>query len=351
MDLLSLDRDALRTLVGTWGEKPFRADQIRQWIFEQGVDDFAKMTNLPKGLVARLQSDCQVGSLTVEAEQESRDGTVKRLYRLHDGQLIESVLMPYDDDRRTACISSQAGCAMGCVFCATGQMGFARQLTSGEIVEQALRLSWWLRERGERLSNIVLMGMGEPFHNYDNVVAAIRVLNGEMGIGARHITVSTVGIVPKIRQFAGEGLQVRLAISLHAANDAERGALLPINRKWPIAELIEACRYYADQTGRRISFEWALIAGKNDTRRHAEELAAVLRGLPCHVNLIPLNPTEAYDGGPTALPDASTFVGVLEAAGIPATVRVRRGIDIDAGCGQLKSKVMKRDKAASEPAS
>ncbi len=335
----------LVTLLAGWGQPAFRARQIRAWLFERGASTVEQMTDLPRALRERLAAETQVGGLTVDTEQQSRDGTVKRLYRLADGQLVESVLMPYDDDRRTACISSQVGCAMGCVFCATGQMGFSRHLSAAEIVEQAWRFSNELKARGERLSNIVLMGMGEPFHNYDAVLDAIRRLNVDLGIGARHITVSTVGLVPRIRQLADEGIQVTLAISLHAASDPERDGLLPINRRYPLEELMAACRDYVAKTHRRITFEWALIAGKNDDAETARRLGRLLRGLSCHVNLIPLNPTRGYDGAPTALPDADRFVEILAGFGVPATVRVRRGLDIDAGCGQLKSAVARRGAA------
>jgi 23S rRNA (adenine2503-C2)-methyltransferase len=341
-DLYALSEPELAARLKALGQPGYRAKQIRGWLYEKGAASFQEMTDLPKPLRDTLEASFCLGALAIETEQNSKDGTIKRLYKLHDGQLVEAVLMAYEDGRRTACISSQAGCAMGCVFCATGQMGFARQLTSTEIFEQAALYARELTQRGERLSNVVLMGMGEPFHNYDAVLEAIRRLQRELGIGARHITVSTVGLAPKIRQFAEEGLQVTLAISLHAATDAERSALLPINDRWPLAELLDACRYYVEKSGRRISFEWALIAGKNDQPQEAERLGRLLSGLPCHVNLIPLNPTTRYEGAPTALSDAARFVEVLERYGVPATVRVRRGIDIDAGCGQLKSTVLKR---------
>ncbi|CAN0314724.1 unnamed protein product [Phaeothamnion confervicola] len=212
------------------------------------------MTNLPKDLRAQLDAHTTVGSLTLAAEQVSRDGTRKRAYRLRDGQVIESVLMPYSDGRRTACISSQAGCAMGCVFCATGQMGFARQLTSSEIFEQAYLLSAELTAKGERLSNVVFMGMGEPLANYDAVLRACRRINADLGVGARHITVSTVGLPPRIDRLAKEDIQVRLAVSLHAATDAERSALLPVNRRFPLKEVVRACKDYIEATGRRVTF-------------------------------------------------------------------------------------------------
>ncbi len=340
LNLYTLDQDALADLLTAWGEPRFRAKQVWEWLYDRCVQDFDAMTNLPKSLRERLAAEAQIGVLTLVTEQGSRDGTLKRLYKLPDGQLIESVLMPYDDDRRTACISTQAGCAMGCVFCATGQMGFARNLSAAEIFEQAAGFAAELAAEGQRLSNVVLMGMGEPFHNYDESMAAVRRLMNDLGIGARHITISTVGLAPRIRQFADEGLQVKLAISLHAATDAERSALLPVNKRWGLDELLDACRYYIDQTGRRISFEWALINGENDSSEQAHALGALLRGLKCHVNLIPLNPTGGYTGGPSNVDATNAFIATLAEYGVTATVRVRRGIDIDAGCGQLKSAVL-----------
>jgi 23S rRNA (adenine2503-C2)-methyltransferase len=341
IDLYTMDEPQLAAWLAERGQPAFRARQIRRWLYEARTDSIEAMTDLPRVLREELSKEARLGSLVQVVEQQSADGTQKRLYRLPEEQprYIESVLMPYEDGRRTACISTQAGCAMGCVFCATGQMGFVRHLTSAEIFEQAMRFASELHARGERLSNIVLMGMGEPFHNYDASLAAIRRLQSDLGIGARHITVSTVGLVPQIRRFAEEGLQVRLAISLHAADDEARGKLLPINKRWPLSELMEACRLYAERTGRRVTFEWALIAGRNDDEATARKLGALLQGLPAHVNLIPLNPTPGYDGGPTRLPEADRFVAVLAEHGIEATVRVRRGIDIDAGCGQLRSRV------------
>jgi 23S rRNA (adenine2503-C2)-methyltransferase len=322
----------------------FRTKQIWNWLYEKGVQNFTSMKNIPKKLIAHLQEHFFIGNMDIDTEQSSADGTIKRLYKLQDGQLIESVLMPYQDGRRTACISSQAGCAMKCVFCATGQMGFVRHLKAAEIYEQAHLYAHQLQEKGERLSNIVLMGMGEPFHNYDAVLQSIHMIQERLGIGSRRITLSTVGIAPKIRQFANEGLQVKLAISLHASRDSVRGPLMPINKKYPIAELLDACREYVQKTNRRVTFEWALISGQNDNSEEAHRLGKLLRGLECHVNLIPLNPTTGYDGVPSSLPDARQFVRILKEYKIPATVRVRRGIDIDAGCGQLKSKKVQVNK-------
>lgn len=339
-DLLALSPDELMRALTAQGLPAFRARQLRAWIYEKGALDFDRMSDLPQALRQRLAASATLGTLRAVTEQRSADGTIKRLYRLHDGHLVEAVLMPYDDGRRTACISSQAGCAMGCVFCATGQMGLARNLSTAEILEQAWRFHAELLARGERLSNVVLMGMGEPFHNYDCAIGAVRRIIDDLGIGQRHITVSTVGLVPGIRRFAREGLQVKLAISLHASTDERRSTLLPVNRKWAVEPLIAACRAYQEQTGRRVSFEWALIRGQNDSPDEAHRLGRLLRGLRCHVNLIPLNPTAGYDGAPTGPADAQGFAAVLEQHGVPATVRVRRGIDIDAGCGQLRDRVL-----------
>ena len=343
LNLYSLSLESLKTLMKEWGEPAYRAKQIHEWLYDHRVRDIDAMTNLPSALRERLQQETQLGTLTLVTEQRSGDGTIKRLHRLPDGQLIEAVLMPYDDDRRTACISTQAGCAMGCVFCATGQMGFARHLSADEIFEQALAFAQELADEGERLSNVVFMGMGEPFHNYDESLKAVHRLMDDLGIGARHITISTVGLVPQIRRFAEEDLQVKLAISLHSADDSERSALLPVNKRWGIEELIDACRYYVDQTGRRITFEWALINGETDSPQQAHALGNLLRGMNCHVNAIPLNPTTGYGGAPSDLDAADKFQRILDSYGVSMTVRVRRGIDIDAGCGQLKSKVISVD--------
>ena len=350
VNLLTLPLPELETLLTSWGYPAYRGKQIQNHIFSKGVTDFDRMMDLPKQLRSALKERATVGSLHLEVEQISQDGTRKRAYRLHDGQMIESVLMPYEDGRRTACISSQAGCAMGCVFCATGQMGFARQLTAEEIYEQVARFATELRGDGERLSNVVMMGMGEPLANYRNVIAAIRRMNSELGIGARRITVSTVGVVPNIRRLMNEDLQVRLALSLHCATDDERTALLPANRRYGgLDELMSAVREYIHVKRSRVTFEWALIEGKNDSRDVARTLGRLLqrhgiRPDMAHVNLIPLNPTGGFKGGPSARGNVQNFVSVLEKEfGISATPRMRRGIDIDAGCGQLKASVKKKD--------
>lgn len=343
INLYALDETELADFVVALDMQAFRAKQIWEWLYNKRVSSFEAMSNLPRAMILRLSESARLGELEMAAQRLSKDGTEKRLYRLPDGQLIESVLMPYDDNRQTACISSQAGCALGCVFCATGQMGFGRHLSAADIFEQAMIFARDLAARGERLSNVVFMGMGEPFHNYDASLKAVAMLMNRLGIGARHITISTVGLVPQIRRFADEGLQVKLAVSLHKSDDAERSALMPVNRRWPIAELIDACRYYVEGTKRRITFEWAAIAGENDSVAEAQRLGQLLAGLHCHVNVIPLNPTRNYEGLPAPAPDLERFLATLRQYGVNATVRVRRGIDIEAGCGQLKTAVIDAD--------
>jgi len=336
-------KDELTALLTDWGYPRYRADQVWEWLYAHKVSSFDEMTNIPKDLRKKLSDEVAIGSLEIVRELRASDGeTRKYLLKLPDGQLIETVLMEYDDHRRTACISSQAGCALGCVFCATGQMGFARHLTSGEIIEQVVMVAQTLEAEGDRLSNIVMMGMGEPFHNYDNTLEAVRRMidPDSLGIGQRHITISTVGLVPAIDRFAEEDLQVRLAISLHAADDEERSALLPVNRSYNIQTLLDAVRRYIDKTGRRVTFEWALIAYENDSQRQAHRLGKLLENMLCHVNVIPLNPTSGYAGEKSPEERVNQFVEILRSYGIPATVRVRRGIDINAGCGQLKAAVL-----------
>jgi len=274
------------------------------------------------------------------ADIASTDGlTRKFLLRLADGQTIETVLMGFTG-RHTACLSTQAGCAMGCVFCATGQMGFARHLRPGEIIAQVRHAQRALHATGsDGLRNLVLMGMGEPLHNYDAVMTALEIITDRRGqnIGPGRITISTVGVVPGILRLAEEKQPYNLAVSLHGATEAERAALVPVSARWPLAELMEACRTYFAQTGRRIFFEWTLIAGANDSPAQAGRLVALLQGLDAHVNLIPLNPTDGFAGMATPSVAAKAFKQVLQAAGIPSTMRQRRGIDVAAGCGQLRA--------------
>lgn len=337
LNVYDLDLKAWQKQVADWGEPAFRALQIWQGLYQHLWASAAEFTNLPAALRAKLADQYRFKSLTPIHTLHSGDHeTVKILFQLPDERSIEAVLMNYDV-RRTLCISTQAGCAMGCVFCATGQMGFKRNLTSGEIVEQVLVYARQLKVQGERVTNIVIMGMGEPFHNYDATLAAIDCLNDPQGmnLGERRFTISTVGLVPAIRRFAAEKRQINLAISLHAANDELRASLLPIDRKYPISELLSACREYIETTKRRLTFEYALIQDVNDLPEHARELGNLLRGMLCHVNVIPLNPTRKYAGKATTHQRAEAFKKELEKFGIPCTIRIRRGIDIQAGCGQL----------------
>ena len=335
-----LSFDQLTALLAEWGQPAFRAKQIWQGIYQNLWVSPDEFSNLPKDLRAKLADELRFSALVPEDVLRSTDGeTVKTLFRLADEREIEAVLMRYED-RRTLCISTQSGCAMGCVFCATGQMGFKRHLSAGEIVAQVIFYARQLKEQGEVVTNVVVMGMGEPFHNYENTLAAIDRLNDPRGfnLGARRFTISTVGLVPMINRFAKEKRQVNLAISLHAADDEQRSALLPVNRKYPIQQVIDACRDYVELTGRRVTFEWALIRDVNDTPETARKLASLLKGLLCHVNVIPLNPTRKFTGQATTRERARAFCDVLNAAGIPCTIRIRRGIEIQAGCGQLASR-------------
>jgi len=337
MFIYELDLPEITDILKSWDEPPYRAIQIWQGLYKDSYNSVSQFSTLPKPLRKRMSEE--LGFFQIEPVRflESSDGqTHKTLFKLQDGQLVETVLMRYER-RRTLCISTQVGCAMGCVFCATGQMGFKRNLTSGEIVAQVMYYAHKLHAEGLSVTNIVIMGMGEPFHNYDNTMAAVDRLNDRDGFnfGARRFTISTVGLVPVIKRFASEKRQVNLAISLHAADDVLRLSMMPVNKRYNITELIAACRDYVDQTGRRITFEWALINGVNDTPEQARKLGILLKGLLCHVNAIPLNPTSGYKGKSTTKERAFKFKEILEKAGVPCTIRIRRGIDINAGCGQL----------------
>lgn len=340
MLIYDLDLPVLTELVTSWGEPAFRARQIWSGLYKNFWQSPAEFTSLSKTLREKLATEVQFEALTPSLKLDSTDGqTRKTLFKLADGRQIEAVLMRYDR-RRTLCISTQVGCAMGCTFCATGQMGFTRQLTSGEIVAQVMYYAHLLHEENDTVTNVVFMGMGEPFHNYENTMAAIDRLNDSDGynFGARRLTISTSGLVPAIRKFTRERRQVNLAVSLHAVDNKLRSSMMPVNRKYNVEELIQACREYVETTGRRITFEWALVNGVNDSPEDARKLAALLNGMLCHVNAIPLNPTTGYDGKATTHDRANAFKQTLEAAGIPCTVRIRRGIDIQAGCGQLASR-------------
>ena len=314
------------------GDQPrYRVDQIWRGLYEQGRPP-GELPNLPKKLKSTLNAKLKP-SLAMKAKQEN-DDTIKWLWQLPDGEQIETVLMHYPK-RSTVCVSSQAGCAMGCGFCATGQAGYDRNLTVGEIVEQLVVARDAAKPR--RLSNVVFMGMGEPFANYPNVMSTIDRLLTDFKLGARHITVSTIGLVPQMLLFAEERLQVGLAVSLHAANNDLRSELVPVNKRHPIEEIVAASQLFRDRTGRRVSFEWAMIDETNDSLIDAAELAAIAKDARAHVNLIPLNPTPGWPtkGSPKHRIDA--FVKHLHDAGVQATVRANRGTDIDAACGQLRA--------------
>lgn len=352
--LYDLTYEQLAQLLAEWGEPRFRVDQVWHWMYKSLVSDFDLMGNLPIVLRKRLAAETDLRLLSPVAEQDSASSqTRKVLFRLRDGNTIESVLMHYHD-RQTACISTQVGCGMGCSFCATGQGGLTRNLTAGEIVGQVIYLAWEIREAeiqragdpgtpqipSHPVTNIVLMGMGEPLANYGATWQAIETLTHERGynLGARRITLSTVGLVPGIRRLAGEGLPINLAVSLHAPEDALRNQLVPVNRRYPLADLMATVRDYVQKTGRRVTFEYALIAGINDSSQLAGKLADLLQGLLCHVNLIPLNPTPGSSLRPSPPESVDAFRRVLESAGIATTVRMRRGIGIEAGCGQLRQR-------------
>ncbi len=332
-----LSIEQLETLLASWEQPRYRALQVWQGMYRDLAADPRGISTIPMPLRDRLADELSFQTLVPKVDAHSSDGqTRKVLFGLPDGREIETVLMGYVQ-RRTICISTQAGCAMGCVFCATGQMGFRRHLSAGEIVEQVLWFARELKAGGDRLTNIVVMGMGEPFHNYDATMAAVDRLNDPRGFnfGSRRVTLSTVGLAPMIERFAAERRQVNLAVSLHAATDELRSELLPVNRKYPLARLFAAVRDYYAATHRRVTFEWALIEGKNDTPEQVRALAAWAKGLPCHVNVIPLNPTRDYAGRAATRERVAAFKAALDSHGIPCTIRVRRGIDINAGCGQL----------------
>ena len=340
INLYDLTREQLRLQLVRWELNPVHVARLWNYLYIELAASLEAMPELPPKLRARLAAETQLGVLPTALETASGDGfTHKYLLALEDAEKIETVLMRFTG-RVTACVSSQVGCAMGCVFCATGQMGYTRHLTPGEIVAQAVHVARALRTARDpqRLRNIVLMGMGEPLHNYDAVMTAIDILRDETGLalGAERITLSTVGVVPGILRLAAEKRPLHLAVSLHAATQAERAALVPAAKKWPLDELMAACRTYSETTGRRIFYEWTLIEGKNDSEAHARAVGELLRGLSAQVNLIPLNPTSGYAGAPTRSDAAKRFQKILaDEFQLPSTVRQRRGIDIAAGCGQL----------------
>lgn len=348
MNLLGLNTSELETVLQEIGEGAFRGRQVAEWIYRRGATSFEGMTNLSRDLRARLGADHEIKFPSVSAQHQSNDGSTKLLLKMNDAERIETVKLPYPD-RLSVCVSSQAGCAMACAFCATGLGGFRRNLSVAEIIAQPL-LAMQSAQNGasnhqsaaSTPTNIVFMGMGEPLLNFHNVLKTIHLMHNEMGIPMRHITVSTVGILPGIEKLAVEKLQLTLAISLHAPEDALRHRLIPTSTKTKVSEIVSAARNYARHTGRRVTFEYVMLGGVNDHLSHARQLAKLCIGWPCHVNLIPWNPVpgakfegEAFDA-PTP-EDLRQFRATLEKAGVAVTQRVQRGSDVAAACGQLRA--------------
>jgi 23S rRNA (adenine2503-C2)-methyltransferase len=336
--IYSLRPDELKQWLKDNGEKPFRAGQIYEWLYSKRVKTFEEMSNLSKGLREKLEENFALTTLSTLVKQESKDGTIKFLFQLQDGYSIETVLMRHDYGN-SVCVTTQVGCRIGCTFCASTLGGLKRHLLAGEIVEQVVKVQQTLDEVGERVSSIVIMGIGEPFDNYDAMMNFLKIINNDKGlnIGARHITVSTSGIVPKIYQFADEQLQINFAVSLHAPNQEARQKLMPIARAYKIDELLEAVRYYTKKTGRRVSFEYGLMSGENDSVEIANELADLIKGIKCHVNLIPINYVPERDYVRTSRNSIFAFERTLKERGINVTIRREQGADIAAACGQLRA--------------
>lgn len=344
-ELVGLTLEELEALAVGLGEPRYRGRQLARWVYRHRAPSISAMTDLPQALRARLPQAATLSRLQVLTRSEAVDGAAtKFLLALADGPTIETVLMRYDDGRRTVCVSTQVGCGMGCTFCATGLAGLTRNLSAGEIVEQVLLVG---HESAERVTHVVFMGMGEPLANYAATLQAVHLLNAPYGpwIGMRNMTISTVGLVPQIRRLAGERLQLTLAISLHAATDELRTQLVPINARWPIEELMEAARDYTAHTGRRVTFEYVLMAGVNDRDDQASVLGRLLAGGGTHLNIIPWNPVYGLAYRRPSVDAVRRFAGLVRAAGVPVTVRIERGVDIDAACGQLR-----RTHAAGVPA-
>ncbi len=330
-----MNQAELQQFLEQMGQPRFRTGQVFGWL-QKGVKTFDEMTNIPTGLKEKLVESCYISHAAIEKKLISAyDSTVKYLFSFADGETVESVVMQYHHGY-TSCVSTQVGCKMGCDFCATGKSGFRRNLTASEILSQ---IQTEQADNGIRISNVVLMGMGEPLDNYDNVLRFLELVSCENGlnIGMRHISLSTCGIVPRIYDLAERKLQLTLSVSLHAPNDEIRSRTMPVNKRYPIAELLKACRYYAEKTGRRISFEYAMIDGVNDSDACARELAGRLHGMLAHVNLIPVNSVSGSHYRKSRSDRLKSFVAIMEKAGITATVRRTLGSDINASCGQLRS--------------
>jgi 23S rRNA (adenine2503-C2)-methyltransferase len=354
IDIKSAFFEEIEERVRELGEPSYRAKQIADWLYKKRVNSIERMTDVPQALRARLEEIFACESLDVVRVLGSRDTTQKFLFRLRDGNLIESVLIPASpalygskSDRRTICVSTQVGCAYGCKFCASGLDGWTRNLNAGEIVEQLIAVE---RESGEKIDNVVFMGMGEPLANLANLLRAIRIINAPwgLGIGARHITISTSGLAPQIRQMADEAMQVRLAVSLHGATDAVRGQIMPVNRKYNLKTLLDACAYYVTRKKQRISFEYILIAGVNDSDEQAQELATHAKKLSAKINLIPYNTVEGLEWSRPSRNRQEKFLSILRARGIAATLRREKGHDIDAACGQLRLQTKREELAGTD---
>ena len=339
LDIKSLYEEELKEKMISLGEKPFKGKQLYQWLHQKAAGSYEEMTNLSEGLRKKLTEQEPLTHLEVVEVQTSKiDGTQKYLFQLADGNVIESVWMQYKHGN-SVCISSQVGCRMGCRFCASTIGGLTRNLLPSEMLDQVYRIQ---ELTGERVSNVVVMGTGEPLDNYDNLIRFIRILSDEKGqnISQRNLTVSTCGLVPRIRQLAEEDLTITLALSLHAPNDEKRKELMPIANKYSMDELMKAAKYYTKTTGRRITFEYSLVKGVNDKKEHAEELISRVKGMNCHINLIPVNPIKERDYKQTGKDEVYAFKNKLEKKGINVTIRREMGRDIDGACGQLRNKYM-----------
>ena len=336
----SLTLGQLTAELKAMGQPGFRAKQIFHWVHQKLVTDFSAMTDQPKTLLAKLEESFYIAAPKIERRQEAKDGTVKYLLRMADGNCIETVVMRYHYGN-TVCVSTQVGCRMGCRFCASTLDGLVRNLTPSEILEQIYRIQ---ESIGERISNVVVMGSGEPMDNYDNIVKFIELLTDEHGlhISQRNLTVSTCGLVPQMKQLADLKLQITLALSLHASSQEKRKELMPVANSYELSEVLDACRYYFDKTGRRITFEYSLVGGVNDTDEDAERLVKLVSGMNCHINLIPVNPIKERDYVQSDYEEILKFKNKLEKNGINVTIRREMGRDIDGACGQLRKKFLER---------
>ncbi len=342
--IYSLQLHELEEWLLSIGEKKFRTTQIFEWLYQKRVTSFEEMSNLSKGLRDKLEETYALTTLKTIVQQTSTDGTMKFLFELHDGYSIETVLMKHEYGN-SVCVTTQVGCRIGCTFCASTLGGLKRNLEAGEIVAQVVKVQQALDEMEERVSHVVIMGIGEPFDNFEEMMDFLKIINHDkaLNIGARHITVSTSGIIPKIYKFADENMQINFAVSLHAPNTEIRSRLMPINRAYKLPELMESIRYYINKTGRRVSFEYGLFGGVNDQVEHAEELAQLLKGMKCHVNLIPVNYVPERDYVRTPKEQINLFEKTLKNLGVNVTVRREQGHDIDAACGQLRAKERKEE--------